>query len=91
MTQRQLDRVYVVVADAVPQRGAFDEATIQRGSKLAALGNCVSICPAARASGNTSRLYCGIVRRGTVRTSVTSYTAASQTLQLAADLSRPSP
>ena len=53
MTQRQLDRVYVVVADAVRQRGAIDEATSQRGSKLAALGNCASICTAARASGST--------------------------------------
>ena len=60
MTQRQLDRVYVVVADAVPQRGAFDEATSQRGSKLAALGNCVSICTAARASGSTSRCIAGL-------------------------------
>ena len=37
--------------------------------------NYVSICTAARASGSTSRLYCGFVRdRGTVRTSATKVT-----------------
>ena len=95
MTQRQLDRVYVVVADAVPQHGAFEQRVSAGPNSLrSGIVPRSALRPGRQVA--QSRLYCGIVRDpGTVRTSATKVTpelhSSFANAQLAVDLSRPSP